>query len=190
MDVVMFGETMLLMTPMKQGSLDTVWQFQKGLAGAESNVAIALARLEHAVAWVSNLGADSFGRFLYKTLRGEGVDVSHVQFDETRPTGVFFKEFLGDGRTDAYYYSQHSAASHMHVEDIPLADFTGAKYLLVTGITPALSSLNRDTTFQCIEQAHQCGMHVVFDPNIRRKLWSLEEARPVGLAHEQTVSCS
>ena len=44
MDVVTFGETMILMTPTKQGSLDTVWEFQKGLAGAESNVAIALAR--------------------------------------------------------------------------------------------------------------------------------------------------
>src|SRR5689334_19598599 len=171
MDVVTFGEPMILMTPAKQGSLDTVWEFQKGLAGAESNVAIALARLGHTVAWVSKLGADSFGKFIYKTLRGEGVDVSHVQFDETHPTGVFFKEFMGDGRTHAYYYRQNAAASHLHVDDIPLTDFASARYLMVTGITPALSALNRDTTFRLIEQAHQRGIQVVFDPNIRRKLW-------------------
>jgi 2-dehydro-3-deoxygluconokinase len=58
-------------------------------------------------------------------------------------------------------------------------DFASARYLMVTGITPALSTLNRDTTFRIVEQAHQRGMQVVFDPNIRRKLWSLEEARPV-----------
>jgi 2-dehydro-3-deoxygluconokinase len=178
MHVVTFGETMILMTPTKQGPLDAVWEFQKGMAGAESNVAIALARLGHAVAWISKLGADSFGRFIYKTLRGEGVDVSHVQFDEKRPTGVFFKEFMG-GRTHAYYYRSNSAASQLHPDDIPLMDFSEARYLVVTGITPALSPLNQQTTFQSIEQAHQCGMQVVFDPNIRRKLWSVEEARPV-----------
>ncbi len=178
MDVVTFGETMILMTPTKQGPLDTVREFHKDLAGAESNVAIALARLGHGVAWVSKLGADSFGRFIYKTLRGEGVDVSHVQFDEKRPTGVFFKEFIG-GRTHAYYYRNNSAASQLHPDDVPLADFTGARYLVVTGITPALSPLNQQTTFHSIEQAHQCGMQVVFDPNMRHKLWSIEEARPV-----------
>ncbi len=178
MDVVTFGETMILMTPAKQGPLDAVWDFQKGMAGAESNMAIALARLGHSVAWVSKLGADGFGRFIYKTLRGEGVDVSHVQFDETRPTGVFFKEFMG-GRTNAYYYRSNSAASQLHPDDIPLADFAQAKYLVVTGITPALSPLNRQTTFHIIEQAHQYGMQVVFDPNIRHKLWTVEEMRPV-----------
>lgn len=179
MDVVTFGETMVLMIPTKHGPLDTVGEFQKGLAGAESNVAIGLARLGHEVAWISKLGVDSFGRFIYKTLRGEGVDVSRVRFDEIRPTGVFFKEFMGDGRTHAYYYRNNSAASQMSLADIPLVDFVGASYLVVTGITPALSPLNQTTTFQCIEKAHQYGMQVVFDPNIRRKLWSIEEARPV-----------
>ena len=42
MDVVTFGETMILMTPAKRGPLETVWEFQKGLGGAESNAAIAL----------------------------------------------------------------------------------------------------------------------------------------------------
>ncbi len=75
MDMVTFGETMVLLTPTKQGPLDAVGQFEKGLAGAESNVAIALARLGHQVAWISKLGADSFGRFVYKTLRGDRQDL-------------------------------------------------------------------------------------------------------------------
>ncbi len=54
MDVVTFGETMILMTPMKQGSLETAWEFQKGLAGAESSVAIALARLGHVIDYAAH----------------------------------------------------------------------------------------------------------------------------------------
>jgi len=179
MDVVTFGETMVLLTPTKSGPLEAVRLFEKGLAGAESNVAIALARLGHNVAWISKVGTDGFGQFIYKTLRGEGVDVSHVQFDDERPTGVFFKEFRGDGRTYVYYYRHTSAASHIRLEDVPLSNFAGARYFLITGITPALSTLNRQTTFRSIERAHQQGMQVVFDPNIRQKLWTLEEARPV-----------
>ena len=36
MDVVTFGEPMILMTPTKQGPLDAVRDFHKDLAGAES----------------------------------------------------------------------------------------------------------------------------------------------------------
>jgi 2-dehydro-3-deoxygluconokinase len=179
MDVITLGETMILLTPKSIGPLDTVYEFHKGLAGAESNVAIGLSRLGHQVAWISKLGSDSFGRFIYKTLRGEGIDVSHVIFDETRPTGVFFKEFMGDGRTNTLYYRKDSAASSLEPQDIPLSKYSDAKYLLITGITPALSEGNRNTVFQVIEQAHTLGIQVVFDPNIRHKLWPISESQPV-----------
>ncbi len=179
MDVVTFGETMILMTPSKNGSLDNVPEFKRGMAGAESNAVIGLSRLGHEAAWISKLGSDSLGRFIYKTLRGEGVDVSKVRFDKTRPTAVFFKERNNDGKTHVYYYRRGSAASELHIEDIPLSSFPSAKYLFLTGITPALSLTNRKTVMKSIDIAHSQSMKVVFDPNIRQKLWSLEEARKV-----------
>lgn len=179
MDIVTFGETMIAMNPLGEGSLERVTHFDKRMAGSESNVAIGLARLGHQVAWVSRLGQDGFGRFIYHALEAEAVDVSRVAFDDTHPTGVYFKEQLGGGKTAVYYYRSHSAASRLEPEDLDLTAYPDARYLFVSGITPALNATCREATLRAIEQAQQRGMTVVFDPNIRLKLWSADEARPI-----------
>jgi 2-dehydro-3-deoxygluconokinase len=179
MDVVTFGETMVAFVPTPAGPLEMVSSFEKRIAGAESNVAIGLARLGHSVAWISRLGDDGFGRYIYKTIRGEGVDVSGVRFDSHHPTGLYFKDYLGNGRTHVYYYRRNSAASRLSPEDLALARYADSRYLFVTGITPALSDTCRQTVEQAIQTAKRMGIQVVFDPNIRLKLWSAETARLV-----------
>ena len=52
-----------------------------------------------------------------------------------------------------------------------------AKFLHITGITPALSPSCEETIYEAIRLAKKHGVTVVFDPNIRLKLWSPEEAR-------------
>jgi 2-dehydro-3-deoxygluconokinase len=51
----------------------------------------------------------------------------------------------------------------------------------VTGITPALSDSNRKLTFDLVERFRTSGTKVVFDPNMRFRLWSANEARNVFL---------
>lgn len=179
MDVVTFGETMVSLNPLGEGSLEGVSQFEKRMAGSESNVAIGLARMGHKVAWVSRLGKDGFGEYIVHGIQAEGIDVSQVKWDEDQPTGVYFKEYLGQGKTSVYYYRAYSAASQLCAEDVDLSAFIGARYLFVSGITPALSASCHNTTMKTIERAKQCGMKVVFDPNIRLKLWSAQTAQPV-----------
>ncbi|QQE77578.1 sugar kinase [Alicyclobacillus sp. SO9] len=179
MDVITWGESMVLFTPQNNGPLESVAAFQKGVAGAESNVAIGLSRLGHQVTWISKLGEDSFGRYIFKTLRGEGVDVSKVQFSRDHRTGIMFKELLHSNRTNVLYYRQNSAASHLQTQDISLETLQETPFMLVTGITPALSADNRLTTAEVMKRARKLGIRVVFDPNIRLKLWPLDEARPV-----------
>jgi 2-dehydro-3-deoxygluconokinase len=69
---------------------------------------------------------------------GEGVDTSAVQIDATRPTGVFFREWLADGAWRVFYYRSGSAAANT-AEDLRAEQFVGIKALHLTGITPALS---------------------------------------------------
>lgn len=88
MDVITFGESMVLFNPNNNGPLRYVHNFTKSIAGAESNVAIALARLGYEAGWFSRVGDDEFGRYILSTIRGEGVDVSRTITDGSRNTGL------------------------------------------------------------------------------------------------------
>ena len=74
LDVLTLGEAMLLLVAGESGPLEKVRRFSKRTAGAETNVAIGLARLGLKVGWQSRLGADSMARYLLATMRGVGID--------------------------------------------------------------------------------------------------------------------
>lgn len=179
MDVVTLGESMVLFTPDSVGSLSYATKFDKTIGGAESNVAIALSRLGHSVGWMSRVGNDSFGLSVRNFIRGEGVDTQNVVFDEKNQTAVFFKERKNGNEPKVYYYRRNSAASYMAATDLKEAYISKATFLHITGITPALSLTCKETIFKAIEIARRNNVKVVFDPNIRLKLWSKIEAREV-----------
>ena len=83
LDVVTFGEAMMLLVADQAGPLEDAPGFHKRTAGAETNVAIGLARLGLKVGWASRLGNDSPGRYLLAAMRHEGIDCSHVECDTT-----------------------------------------------------------------------------------------------------------
>jgi len=178
-DVITFGETMILMNPMESGSLKYVNQFTKQLGGAESNFAIGLAHLGVKVGWISKLGKDSFGDYIEAFIRGEGVDVFGVKRDPENPTGLMVKERKDLGETRVYYYRKNSAASYLTPGDLDEEYLKQAKYMHITGITPALSSSCRETVYSAIELAHKNGLKITFDPNLRLKLWGKEEMKRV-----------
>lgn len=179
MDVVTIGETMVLFTPQVSGPLRYNEQFHRTIGGAESNVAIALSRLGHQAGWISQLGEDEFGLYVRNYIRGEGVDTSAVKFTNQFPTAVFFKESNPGQDPKVYYYRKGSAASEMKPEDLDEEYISRAKYVHLTGITPALSSSSKETIYKVIELAKKNGQQIIFDPNVRLKLWSKEEAADV-----------
>jgi 2-dehydro-3-deoxygluconokinase len=178
-DVVTLGETMALFAPREPGPLRYVPDFRLKFGGAETNFATALVRLGVSAGWISRLGDDELGRYIAHNLRGEGVDVSRVLYDAGAPTGLYVKELSAVGATTVYYYRRGSAASRLAPEDLDAAYLTGARWLHVTGITPALSESCHAAVVRAIELAREAGLEVSFDPNLRLKLWSVERAREV-----------
>ena len=179
LDVVTFGESMILLAATRPGRLRDADHFARYVAGAESNTAIGLARLGHRAGWVSRVGADEFGACVRAAIRGEGVDVSAVVEDAEAPTGVFFKERRRAGQTQVTYYRASSAASRLTPDDLAPNYLAQARYLHLTGITPALSASCRQATRHALDIAEEAGVPVSFDPNVRLKLWPEEEARRV-----------
>ncbi|OBZ12378.1 sugar kinase [Bacillus sp. FJAT-26390] len=174
--IVTFGESMALFMPQEHKSIERAATLEQSFGGAESNVAIGLARLGTSVGWFGALGDDPFGKIILKTLRGEGVDVSRAQLSAEAPTGMMFREHVA-GRLAVHYFRKHSAASRMLPEQLDENYIRGAKLLHVTGITAALSEDCRRTLRRAVDIAKDAGVLVSFDPNLRLKLWSIEEAR-------------
>jgi 2-dehydro-3-deoxygluconokinase len=179
LDVVTFGETMVLFTSELMLPLEYNDRFYKQIGGAESNVAIGLRRLGHSVGWFSKLGNDPFGRYIHKFIRGEGVDTSRCIYTDEAPIGIFFKEKYSATNLKVYYYRKNSAASLLTPDDLDEDYIASAKILHLTGITPALSPTCRETVFKAIEIAKKNEVKIVFDPNIRLKLWDKEKAKSV-----------
>lgn len=179
MDVVTIGESMVLLTPNRMGPLRYAQIFTKQLGGAESNVSIGLSRLGKKVGWISKVGTDEFGEYVINTIRGEGVDTSAVIRDPNALTGLYIKEKRTPDNFQVYYYRKGSAASRLKADDLDESYISQAKILHLTGITPALSASCLDAVICAYDIAERHNMIVSFDPNIRTKLWSIEEARPV-----------
>lgn len=176
--LITIGETMAAFTPDSQGPLRYVTGFGVRTAGAESNVAVGLAKLGVEAAWLSRLGKDEFGVFIRNQLRSEGVDCSNVIFDPQHRTGIMFKE-TGVGETKVFYYRENSAASYLCPEDLSRELFQGVEVLHLSGITPVLSDSCREMTLEAVKLAKQAGVMVSFDPNIRRKLWGDRDYVPL-----------
>lgn len=179
MDLVTLGESMVLLTPTQTGPLRYAHTFSRRLGGAESNVAIGLARLGKKVSWISKVGNDEFGEYILSTIRGEGVDTSAVKCDPEAPSGLYIKERRTPDRFRVFYYRYDSAASRLTPDDIDVGTIQRAKILHLTGITPALSTSCRETVVHAITIARRHQVTVSFDPNMRLKLWTVEEAGPV-----------
>jgi 2-dehydro-3-deoxygluconokinase len=164
---------MLLLVADQPGPLELVQGFHKRTAGAETNVAIGLARLGLKVGWASRLGTDSMGRYLLSALRGEGVDCSHVVCDPTQKTGFQFKGQVSDGSDPPVeYHRAGSAASHMGVADIDVDWLLSARHLHATGVFAAISSTTLPAAAKTMDLMRAAGRSVSFDPNLRPTLWA------------------
>ncbi|WP_274032769.1 sugar kinase [Streptomyces sp. MMBL 11-1] len=176
-DVVCLGESMVTFLPSQPGRLADVPSFGRGIGGAESNVACALAAAGHRAAWVGRVGADGFGDHLVETIASYGVDTSAVRRDPDRPTGIYFRTATDRGADthEVAYYRAGSAASAMSPDNVPYEDLLAGRVLHLSGITAALSAdclaLLRDLTAPRPDRPL-----VSFDVNHRPRLWRGSEA--------------
>jgi len=171
-DVLTLGEAMALLVADRSGPLEHVPIFEKRTAGAETNVAIGLARLGLKVAWCSRLGADSMGRYLLHSMQAEGIDCSHVVSDATQRTGFMIKGRVeGGGDPEVEYHRKGSAASQFQPESLDIPWMAGARHLHATGIFAALSPNCLASALASMDAMRAHGKTISFDPNLRPSLW-------------------
>lgn len=177
-EIVTLGEPLIQLTPHAKIRLPDAVELEIHTGGAEANVAVAMARLGHRVAYVGRVGADPFGERILGELRSAGVDTSAIARDSERPTGIYIKDHDG-ARSTMHYYRRGSAATQLSFEDLrPL--LTGNRLVHTTGVTAALSNQCLSVVRKLARHARDVGEALLsFDVNYRPALWDRVKAAPV-----------
>ena len=172
LDLLCIGEPLFEFSHVGDGN------WREGFGGDVSNVAIAAARQGSKSALLSRLGADSFGDRFRALWSRENVDHNYVETDPVAPTGLYFiTQKDGDHVFD--YRRAGSAASKLSDKNLPRDALAQARIVHLSGISQAISPSARDAGFAAIEAVKDAGGLVSYDPNLRLKLWPLDQAREV-----------
>lgn len=179
MKFLAFGEIMLRLSPPGRELLLQTPRFDVWVAGAEANVATALARLGHDVAFASAVPDNDLGDAAITTLRGHGVDTSGIQKRGERMGLYFVTAGAGMRATEVVYDRAHSSFAETPADawdwDTLLA---GVDRLHLSGITPALGPASAESALAAARAASKRGIALSFDGNWRGKLWARWDGNP------------
>jgi 2-dehydro-3-deoxygluconokinase len=185
---VTFGEALVVLVQSDPGPLEDSARFTRSLGGAELNVAVGLAAHGVETSVITRVGNDGFGRFVVDELVRLGVDVSGIDVDPVRQTGMYIKEVggstgrpsdLGPGSSRMHYYRTGSAASALSPATLRIPEvervLTEASLIHTSGITPALSDQARAAQYELV-RSRRPGQLLAFDLNWRPRLWRGRES--------------
>ncbi len=170
--VVTFGEIMLRL---KSPGFERFFQspsLEATFGGGEANVSVSLANFGMDTAFVTVLPKNDIGEACLRELRGFGVDVSRVARTDGR-MGIYFLEAGAVQRASKVIYDRaDSAICLAKPGDIDWDQaLSGATWLHITGITPAISQGAADLSLEAVIAAHAKNIHVSCDLNYRKNLW-------------------
>ena len=185
MKFLAFGEIMLRLSPPGRELLLQTPRFDVWVAGAEANVATALARLGHDVAFASAVPDNDLGDSAISTLRGHGIDTSGIQKRGERMGLYFVTSGAGMRATEVVYDRAYSSFAETPADawdwDTLLK---GVDRLHLSGITPALGPVSAESALAAARAASERGIAVSFDGNWRGKLWARWDGNPRAILSE------
>ena len=196
-DFLSFGEVMLrLKTPGHERFFQSA-AFEATFGGGEANVAVALANYGFDAGFVSALPNNDIGESAIRELRKFGVDTRHIKRSGDR-VGIYFLETGANQRPSKVVYDRAgSSICTAQPGDFDWHEiFDSARWLHITGITPALSASAAELSLEAVVAAKKAGVTVSCDFNFRGKLWKWGKTAPevmcdlvkyvdVGIANEE-----
>jgi 2-dehydro-3-deoxygluconokinase len=154
---------------------ETPGQWHLGFAGDTLNTAWYLRKLlppDQAVGYLTRVGQGGFSRRMVEFIADAGIVTDHIATDPAREVGLYAID-LTDGERSFTYWRSASAARGLADDAQTLARaFAAARVIYFSGITTAiLPPQGRGNLAQALTEARNRGAQVVFDPNIRPRLW-------------------
>jgi len=181
MSVVSLGELLIDFVAMEHGvSVGDASGFKKAPGGAPANVAVAVARLGHASAFLGQVGDDPFGHYLADVLAADHIDISGLRFSQEARTALAFVSLRADGERSFMFYRHPSADMLMRPEDVAV-DVLKGKQIFHFGSITMIKEPSRSATLKAAEAARAAGLFISYDPNLRLALWADADAARDGM---------
>jgi 2-dehydro-3-deoxygluconokinase len=179
MTILCFGEMLLRLTPAPGELLMQSPGLTVRPGGAETNVAVSLARFGAEAAIATVLPDNDLGHAARDEARKHGVDTSRVRFLPGR-MGLYFLTPGAVRRPSEVLYDRAGSAFVRHVEeafDWPTL-LQGVEWLHLSGVTPATGPGGSAAAMAAVRAAGASGVKVSFDGNFRGKMWSEWDGDP------------
>lgn len=180
--IVCFGELLLRLAAPGRELLLQSPRLEVVVGGAEANVGVSLSRLGHEVAMLGTVADNALGRAALGELRRHGVDTRAMRLADGRMGLYFLATGAGHRPSEVLYdragsaFALASAASY----DWP-ALLRDARWLHLSGVTPALGRATADAAADAVRSAVAQGVRVSFDGNFRPRLWAAWDGDPAAI---------
>ena len=150
-----------------------------GFAGDTLNTAYYLRRSlgpDWQIDYVSAVGTDGLSDRMVEFLHAEGIGTDHIRRLADKTIGLYYIT-LKDGERSFTYWRNDSAARQLASDPAALSRaLDGADVAYWSGITLAiLANQDRIALIEALRQFAGRGGTVVFDPNLRPRLWESPE---------------
>jgi 2-dehydro-3-deoxygluconokinase len=147
-----------------------------GLGGDCLTVAAAAARLGSKVDLITAIGLDPFGEYIRQECNKENIDLSYAQSVEGY-NGVYASNTGDADLREFAFYRPGSAALSFSSAMVHDEHIRRAKIVHSSSITQSVSPGTRKAVFKAFELCHLNEGMTSYDPNLRLRLWSLEDAK-------------
>lgn len=183
--IVCFGELLLRLGAPGRELLLQSPQLQVHIGGAEANVAVALSHFGHEAQLVTVVADNALGTAALGEVRRHGVDTRGVQQAPGR-MGLYFLSTGAVQRPSQVLYDRADSAFARAGggEHDWAALLSGADWLHLSGVTPALGPQAAAGALRAVRAARQAGVKVCFDGNFRPQLWKAWDGDAASLLRE------
>lgn len=145
--------------------------------GAPVNYLAVLAKFGMKTSVIAKVGTDAFANLLLQSLKEYGIDSKEIIQDERFFTTLAFVTLDKNGNREFSFARKPGADMCLSIDEINIHKLRQARSIYF-GTTSLTAGPMRETVHEAVAYAEKHGIMTVFDPNLRKPLWSdLKQAR-------------
>ena len=177
--IIGYGELMLRFSQINNLTIknDSLGTF----AGSESNSLCFLSSKGHKCEFISAFPKNDIGYKAIKYLKSNNINCN-IKVDNNK-LGIYYTETgQNNQNTKIKYDRKGSSFSKFNLSNEFIENaLKDSSYLIITGITPALSKTCYKNIFSLVKAAKKKKIKIVYDINYRKNLWSLIDCKNFNL---------